>query len=51
MGGPNGQRLWLPMAITAENLAEKYNVTREECDEFVQDLRDYGKRRRTLEDS
>ena len=24
----------LPMAITAENLAEKYNVTREECDEF-----------------
>eukprot|EP00944_MAST-04C_sp_MAST-4C-sp1_P009161 g9161.t1 len=24
----------LPMAITAENLAEQYNVTREECDEF-----------------
>ena len=25
----------LPMAITAENLAEKYNLTREDCDEFA----------------
>jgi acetyl-CoA acetyltransferase family protein len=25
----------LPMAITAENLAEKYRVSREECDEFA----------------
>lgn len=24
-----------PMAITAENLAEKYNITRQECDEFA----------------
>lgn len=24
----------LPMAITAENMAEKYNVSREECDDF-----------------
>ncbi len=24
-----------PMAITAENLAKKYGVTREECDEFA----------------
>lgn len=23
-----------PMGITAENLAEKYNLTREECDQF-----------------
>jgi len=23
------------MAITAENLAEKYDVTREQCDEFA----------------
>lgn len=25
----------VPMGITAENLAEKYNITREECDEFA----------------
>lgn len=25
----------LPMAITAENLAEKYNITREECDKWA----------------
>ncbi|EDO37843.1 predicted protein [Nematostella vectensis] len=25
----------LPMGITAENLAEKYNITREECDQFA----------------
>lgn len=25
----------LPMGITAENLAEKYNITREQCDEFA----------------
>ena len=25
----------LPMAITAENLAEEYNITRHECDEFA----------------
>ena len=25
----------LPMAITAENLAEKYDISREECDEFA----------------
>lgn len=25
----------MPMAITAENLASKYNVSREECDEFA----------------
>lgn len=25
----------VPMGITAENLAEKYNITREECDEFT----------------
>lgn len=25
----------LPMALTAENLAEKYGVTRQECDEFA----------------
>mgnify|MGYP001794290275 CR=1 FL=1 len=25
----------LPMAITAENLAEKYNLTREECDKYA----------------
>lgn len=24
----------LPMAITAENMAKKYNITREECDEY-----------------
>lgn len=24
-----------PMAITAENLAEKYNITREQCDEYA----------------
>ncbi len=24
----------LPMAITAENMAEKYNITREECDDY-----------------
>ena len=25
----------LPMAITAENLAEKYNISREDCDRFA----------------
>lgn len=25
----------LPMGVTGENLAEKYNITREECDEFA----------------
>lgn len=25
----------LPMGMTAENLAEKYNITRQECDEFA----------------
>ncbi|RWS05627.1 3-ketoacyl-CoA thiolase: mitochondrial-like protein, partial [Dinothrombium tinctorium] len=25
----------MPMGITAENLAEKYNITREECDKFA----------------
>ena len=25
----------LPMGITAENLAEKYGISREECDEFA----------------
>jgi len=25
----------LPMGITAENLAEKYNITKEECDEYA----------------
>ena len=25
----------IPMAITAENLAVKYNITREDCDNFV----------------
>lgn len=25
----------LPMGITAENLAEKYKITREECDQFA----------------
>lgn len=25
----------LPMAITAENLAEKYNISREDCDQFA----------------
>ena len=29
------QQISTPMAITAENLAEKYNVTREQCDEFA----------------
>ena len=24
-----------PMGITAENLAEKYNISRQECDEFA----------------
>lgn len=25
----------MPMAITAENLAEQYNISREECDAFA----------------
>ena len=25
----------IPMAITAENLAAKYNITREECDRYA----------------
>ena len=25
----------MPMGITGENLAEKYNITRQECDEFA----------------
>lgn len=25
----------LPMGITGENLAEKYNITRQDCDEFA----------------
>ena len=25
----------LPMGITAENLAEKYGITRQDCDEFA----------------
>lgn len=25
----------LPMALTAEKLAEQYNITREQCDEFA----------------
>lgn len=34
----------VPMGITAENLAEKYNITREECDEFaVRSQQTWGK--------
>jgi acetyl-CoA acyltransferase 2 len=25
----------MPMGITAENLAEKYGITRQQCDEFA----------------
>ena len=25
----------LPMGVTGENLAEKYNISREDCDEFA----------------
>ena len=25
----------LPMGVTGENLAEKYNITRQDCDEFA----------------
>jgi len=29
------QHISTPMAITAENLAEKYDITRQQCDEFA----------------
>ena len=25
----------MPMGVTGENLAEKYNITRQDCDEFA----------------
>jgi Thiolase, N-terminal domain len=29
------QQINMPMGITAENLAEKYGITRQQCDEFA----------------
>ena len=29
------QQIKTPMGITAENLAEKYEITRQQCDEFA----------------
>ena len=29
------QQVKTPMGITAENLAEKYNISRQECDDFA----------------
>jgi len=29
------QHIKMPMGITAENLAEKYGITRQQCDEFA----------------
>ena len=33
--GLTDEHIKLPMAITAENLAEQYGITRQGCDEFA----------------
>lgn len=33
--GLTDARIGCPMAITAENLAEKYNISKEDCDAFA----------------
>jgi len=33
--GLTDQQINTPMGVTAENLAEKYDITRQQCDEFA----------------
>ena len=33
--GLTDQQINMPMGITAENLAEQYGITRQQCDEFA----------------